>query len=375
MKKVLFGKRMWLILLLTALLFGGVIGMQWYGRKMMNEAMNNMPFAPVYVSTDEARAASWQNAVEAVGTLTSIQGAELATEVQGTIDNIYFDNGAQVKAGDVILRLNSDPDQAELAALKAAAELAAIEKRRANSLVASRNISKSELDQRASELDQAQARVKAQEARIEQKTLRAAYDGQLGIRRVNVGDYVQAGDTIIELQSLDKLYVNFSLPEQYSRDIATKMKVVVALPALKGEIFEGIITAISPVVDTDTRNFVVQATVGNHENLLRPGMVANISLPIGEREEQIIVPQTAIAYRSYGNSVYVLVPQGDGMSVEQRFVTLGTIRGDMIAVLEGLDAGETIATSGLLKLNPGAPVIIDNSVQPTSSLTPQPENG
>ncbi|MBN7798776.1 efflux RND transporter periplasmic adaptor subunit [Parahaliea mediterranea] len=375
MKKVLFGKRMWLMLLATLLIFGGLLGMQWFGRMKMNEFMDNMPMPTAIITAGEATTANWQAAVSSVGTLASIQGAELATEVPGTVEEIFFDNGAKVAAGDVIMTLNSAPDRAELAALEAASELAQIELRRANSLVAQRNISKSELDQRASQVDQARARVEAQKARIAQKTLRAPYSGRLGIRRYNVGDYVQAGDTIIELQSLDQLYVDFTLPEQYSRQVSTGMPVQATLQALGGEAFEGRVTAVAPVVDPETRNFALQATLVNRDDLMRPGMFASLSLPLGGDVERVVVPQNAIAYRPYGNSVYVIRQAGEGLTVSQRFVTLGPVRGDMVAIEKGLEPGERIATSGLLKLDTGVPVEIDNSVQPASSLAPHPDNG
>ncbi|WP_116367940.1 efflux RND transporter periplasmic adaptor subunit [Parahaliea mediterranea] len=376
MKKVLFGRRMWIMLIVTLLIFGGVLGMQWYGNIKMNEFMDNMPVPPVSVSTAEARTALWQDTVESVGTLAAIRGAELATEVPGTVEEIFFDNGAQVAAGDVILTLNSAPDRAELKALEAAAELAAIELRRAKSLAASRNISKSEIDQRSSQLDQARARVAAQQARIDQKTLRAPYSGHLGIRRFNVGDYVQAGDTIIELQSLDKLYANFTLPEQYSGQVHADMAVTARLQAVGGSAFEGRINAIAPVIDPQTRNFAVQATLDNRDNLLKPGMFASIDLPIGLEVEQVIVPRTAVAYRPYGNSVYVLEKKdGDSYTATQRFVTLGPVRGDLVAIVEGLNPGETVATSGLLKLDSGAVVNANNAIQPSAELQPQPDNG
>ncbi len=375
MKTPLFSARMWLMLLITVLVFGGLLYAQMYGRKMMNRAMDNMPRPTATITTAEATTARWQSAVRSVGSLDSILGAELATEVPGMIEQIYFDNGAEVSRGETILTLNSAPDRAELAALEAASELAAMELRRASTLVTQRNISASELDQRSSQVDQALARVAAQQARIEQKALRAPYAGRLGIRRYNVGDYVQAGEPIIELQSLDRLYVNFSLPEQYSGDVRQGMTVTAGVPALQGEEFAGVITAIAPVVDTDTRNFDIQATIENRDGVLRPGMVANVTLPIGLEIDHVIVPRTAIAYRPYGNSVYVVGPQGEGLGVTQRFVTLGPARGDMIAVLEGLDPGEVVASSGLLKLDTGVTVVINNSVQPSASLEPRPDNG
>jgi|TARA_R100000005_G_scaffold96288_1_gene82099 membrane fusion protein (multidrug efflux system) len=374
-KKVLFSLRMWLMLLITLLVFGGLFGMQWFGNKKMNEFMDNMPVQPATVTAMEAGTALWRDSVESVGTLVAIRGAELATEVPGTVETIHFENGAAVEAGDAIITLNSAPDRAQLAELQAAAELARLELERARRLVAQRNISESELDQRSSLLEQARARVAAQQARIEQKTLRAPYAGRLGIRRFNVGDYVQAGDTVIALQALDSLYVNFSLPEQYSQQVAAGMPVQARLEALDGRIFEGTVTAISPVVDPNTRNFTLQATLPNPEELLRPGMFARLVLPIGIELERVVVPQTAIAYRPYGDSVYVITEQEGALRVSQRFVTLGPVRGDLVAVEEGLDPGERVATSGLLKLDGGMPVNVDNSSPPAAELEPQPDNG
>ena len=375
MKKRLFSLRMWLMLLVTVLVFGGVLAMQWYGSMKMHEFMDNMPAQTVTITAGEASTARWQSSVAAVGTLAAISGAELATEVPGTVVDVFFDNGAEVAAGDAVLALNSAVDRAELAALEAEKVLAELELRRAHNLREQRNISEAELDRRASELEQVRARANAQRARIGQKTLRAPYAGRLGIRRFNVGDYVQAGETIIELQALNRLYVNFKLPEQYSRQVSTGMPVRARVGALGGEQFEGTVTAIAPVVDPDTRNFAVQGTLVNREDLLRPGMTASLSLPLGERAEQVIVPRTAISYRPYGNSVYVVKEAEQGLTVSQRFVTLGAVRGDMIAIEEGLEPGERIATSGLLKLDSGVPVVIDNSIEPDDSLAPAPDNG
>ena len=374
-KKFLFGLRMWLMLLVTLLVFGGLFGMQWFGNKKMNEFMDNMPVQPATVTAMEAGTALWRDSVESVGTLVAIRGAELATEVPGTVETIHFDNGAEVAAGAAILTLNSAPDRAQLEELQAAADLARQELERARRLVEQRNISESELDQRVSLLQQAKARVAAQQARIEQKTLRAPYAGRLGIRRFNVGDYVQAGDTVIALQALDSLFVNFSLPEQYSQQVEAGMPVEARLEALDGRTFAGTVTAISPVVDPNTRNFALQATLPNPEELLRPGMFARLVLPIGIELERVVVPQTAIAYRPYGDSVYVIQERDGALQLSQRFVTLGPVRGDMVAVEEGLDPGERVATSGLLKLDGGMPVKIDNTSPPAAELDPQPDNG
>ncbi|MFN2287004.1 MAG: efflux RND transporter periplasmic adaptor subunit [Chromatocurvus sp.] len=375
MKKLLFGPRMWIILLATLLVFGGLFGMQWYGEKKMNQAMDNRPRSAVTISATEARPVRWQSTVAAVGTLSPINGAALAIEVSGIVEHIFFDNGDSVAAGDVILELRTAPDRAELKALQAAAELAKLESERAQSLVGERNISRSELDRRATELDQARARVLAQEARIEQKRLRAPFAGQLGIRHYNVGDYVVAGDTVIELQSLERLYVDLTLPDRYSGRVKAGMEIELLVPALGGRRYPAVINAVAPTVATETRNFALQAIVENSDGGLRSGMFARLTLPLGDPSQQVIVPKTAISYRPYGNSVYVVKEQNGTQTVSQRFVTLGESRGDMVAIAEGLEAGETVATSGLLKLGSGLPIRVDNSIVPDASEQPSPENG
>lgn len=375
MKKLLFGPRLWVILLAALLVFGGLFTMQWYGAKKMNEAMDNRPRESVTISAMQARSVRWQSTVDAVGTLSPVNGAALATEVSGIVEKIHFENGDPVAAGDVILELRTAPDRAELKALEAAAELARLESARARSLVDERNISRSELDRRATELDQALAQVAAQQARIEQKRLRAPFPGRLGIRRYNVGDYVVAGDTLIELQSLDHLYVDLTLPDRYSGQVGPGMEIELLVPALGDTRYPAVINAVAPTVDTDTRNFALQARVENRDGSLRSGMFARLTLPLGEPTEQVVVPRTAISYRPYGNSVYVLQEQDGGRVVTQRFVTLGDSRGDLIAVTEGLEAGETVASSGLLKLGSGVPVNVDNSVTPDANAQSTPDNG
>jgi membrane fusion protein (multidrug efflux system) len=375
MKKSLFGPRMWVILIGTLLVFGGLFAMQWYGKQMMNEAMNNRARPTVTISAAEAERVRWQPTVDSVGTLSPIEGAELATEVSGIVEAIHFENGEQVAAGDVILDLRTAPDRAELEALEAAAELARLELRRAESLVNERNISRSELDRRAAELTQSRAQVEAQKARIEQKRLRAPFAGHLGIRRYNVGDYVVAGDTLIDLQSLERLYVDFTLPDRYSNRVQTGMQLELRVQALGNESFTATINAVAPAVDTETRNFAAQATLENPDRILHPGMFARLKLPLGEARDHVIVPRTAISHRPYGDSVFVVRDEDGGRAVSQRFVTLGERRGDFVAIEEGLEAGETVATSGLLKLSSGAPVKIDNSQQPRAELEPQVDNG
>lgn len=375
-------KRMMVLLAAAVLVFGGLIGAKWFGSRMMNQYFDNMPMPPSVISTIEARADTWLSEVTAVGSVAALHGADLTTEVNGIVEKIYFDNGSEVKAGDVILTLDDATDRAQLKALQAAERLAELERNRVQSLFQRKSISKSEYDQRQSQLEQAQANVAAQQARVDQKTLRAPYAGRLGIRQVNVGQYVAAGNPIIGLQSLDTVFVNFMLPEQRFREIRAGMVVRAQMDALGDATFEGRISAIEPVIDADTRNFKVQATFANPDQQLRPGMFARIALDVGDRRDVIVVPRSAVSFNPYGNSVYVLSESEqkgeDGkplLQVTQRFIQIGEMRGDLIVVEKGLEIGETVATSGLLKLRSGATVTVNNSVQPDANIAPTPTNG
>ena len=375
MKKRLFGPRMWMALILTCVVFGGLFFVQWFGQQKMNEFFDTMPPPEVTVSSAEARPVQWLPTIDVASSLVAVNGAQLTTEVAGIVQEIHYPNGAWVEAGEVLVTLVAATDRAELNALKATARLTEIELERVKTLFQSNTVSRSELDRRQTELDQAHANVAAQEARLEQKTLSAPFAGQLGIRRVNVGQYVAAGDPVIGLQGIDPLYVNFTLPEQYSATVSAGLPVQVTVASASGEAISGEITAIEPEVDAITRNFAIQATIRNPQGVLRPGMFARIEVPLGAQAEFVAVPATAVSHRSYGAFVYVLNPEGNNVhSVTQRFVTPGANLGDLLAV-EGLEAGETVATSGLLKLRPGGTTRINNSVQPEAELNPLPPSG
>lgn len=375
-------KRMAILLIAAVVVFGAVIGSKLFINQKVNEFFDNMPIPPAVVTASPATADNWISEVTSVGTVSAIQGADLTTEVSGIVEKIYFENGSRVKAGDLIISLDTETDQAEIKTLKAAERLAELERDRVEKLWKSKSVSKAEYDQRQSQLEQAQAQVAAGVSRMRQKQLRAPHDGLLGIRRVNIGQYVNAGDPMINLQSLDAVFVNFSLPEQRFRDVHVGMVVNAGMDALDETTYHGKITAIEPVIDVDTRNFKVQATFANPDQLLRSGMFARVSLNVGERHDVILVPRTAISFKPYGNSVYVLTEseQKDEngkplWDVKQRFVTTGEARGDLISITEGLLIGERVATSGLLKLRSGGTAIINNTVQPEAELAPTPDNG
>ncbi|MDQ3730928.1 MAG: efflux RND transporter periplasmic adaptor subunit [Pseudomonadota bacterium] len=377
----------------AALVFGGLLFVKSYGDKQMNALFDNMPQPPVAVSATRAQQGMWPQEIHAVGTFAAVNGADLATEAAGIVDEIRFKNGEDVNAGEVILRLDTDIDVAELNALQAAARLAELDLERVTSLSESNSISESELDAARSRADQARANVAAQRARIAQKTVVAPFAGKLGIRTVNLGQYVSAGSAVVSLQSLHPIFLNFMLPEQQLTDMAVGLEVQAKIDAFPSRTFMGKVTAIEPRVDQETRNFMVQAQIDNLDGYLRPGMFARVVLEYDKPREVLTVPQTAISFNPYGNSVYVIhktkdardqqsLDQGDvgaqatemspSLMVTQRFVHTGARRGDLIAVEQGLKAGERVATSGLLKLRNNAVVNINNEVRPESDLTPTP---
>lgn len=380
----------------AAVLFGGLMFVKSYGNKQMNAMFDNMSQPPVTISSARARPASWPREIETVGTFAAVNGAELATEASGIVDVIGFKNGANVKAGEVILRLNTDIDVAELNALEAAARLAETELERTRSLYESNNISKAEVDIRQSQADQARANVAAQRARIEQKTIAAPFSGVLGIRQVNLGQYVDAGSAIVNLQSLDPIFLNFMLPEQRLAEISGGQPVTARVDAFPDSSFDGVVTAIEPRVEQTTRNFMIQAHIDNPDGRLRPGMFARVELALGKPRAVLTVPQTAISFNPYGNSVYVIreTESGQGgdpasssgggqaqasekppaLTVVQRFVRTGARRGDLISITGGLQAGERVATSGLLKLRNDAIVNINNEIKPEADVSPTPPN-
>jgi membrane fusion protein (multidrug efflux system) len=281
-----------------------------------------------------------------------------------------------VAAGAILLTLDRTTDVAELAALEAAAVLAGQELERARNLIDRGAVAAFEVDRRASAESAARASADAQRARIAQKVIRAPFAGELGIRKVDLGDHLSPGTGIVTLQSLDPILVNFKLPQQLLGDVRVGMPVAIGVEAFDGRKFGGTITAIEPLVETSTRNFEAQATLKNDERLLRPGMFAQVTIDLGASEEVVVVPQTAVSYNPYGDSVWVVRPAetGAALSIERRLVSLGRRRGDLVQVVEGVKAGDEIATSGLLKLRNGVPVEVNNAVQPGAESAPRPPN-
>ena len=388
-RKPRFALRLILMLLLALLVFGGVFAVKAIIGAQTNKFFDNMPQPAAAVSAAEAKAERWADDAQSVGTLVAVNGTDVTTEAGGVVRSIEFEAGQPVKAGAVLVRLNTDNEVATLKSLETSARLAKVQADRWQQLGKDQLVSLDEMQQRVAASASAQAQADAQRALISQKTIRAPFSGELGIRKVNLGQFVSPGDAIVSLQQLDPIYLDFSLPEQQMDKLKPGTAIRATVDALPGQVFEGRITAIEPRVDPDTRNFTAQATLENPDGLLRPGAFARVGFALGGEREVVVIPQTAVSFNPYGNAVFVIGKArreegetdmqgkpltGDKLVVTQRFIKTGATRGDLIAVAEGLEPGEQVATSGLLKLRNGAEVTINNKVQPTADARPEAEN-
>jgi membrane fusion protein (multidrug efflux system) len=331
------------------------------------------------VSTVLVEADQWVRSIESVGSLRAVQGADLSTETSGIVSRIHFENGQQVNEGDLLVELDAGAEQATLRSAEAEADLARTVFDRTKSLRTSSAVPQSELDSAESQLRKVNALVEQLRADISKKQVRAPFSGRLGIRDVNLGQFVNNGDKIVSLQSLDPIHVDFLLPQQLISTLTSGQKILLSTDAYPGREFEGELTAINSEVDRITRNIRLQGTLKNSDGALRPGMFARVEIFQGGADEILRVPLTAVFRASYGDSVFVVLEKtgADGekeLFVEQRFIRTGRSMGDFIAVSEGLKAGDTIVSAGAFKLRNGSGVRVDNSLAPKPSTSPTPEN-
>ncbi|WP_040802651.1 efflux RND transporter periplasmic adaptor subunit [Zhongshania aliphaticivorans] len=386
-------RRMIIMLVLSALVFGGVFGMKWFGNKAMNDYLNSMPPPAVTVASAKAEKMQWPNRLKAVGSLVAVNGADLTAEVDGVVTAIHFESGDTVKRGDLLLTLSAASEEGELKRLEAQAELSELNRTRKEQLYKGKSISKAELDTAEAETNVALAAIQAQKGRLAQKVVKAPFDGKLGIKRVNVGQYLGVGAPIVTLQKLDPINVDFSLPEHYLSLLEPGLGVSVMIDAFPDQTFQGEILAIEPRVNPQTRNFDLRARLANPTQKLKPGLFASVEITLPGDNDVVVIPRSAVNYTSYGDSVFVVqqkmeTKQVDGepemdstakespdLEVIQRFVRLGEARGDFISVISGLKPGTEVASTGLLKLRNKQPVVIDNSNAPQPELEPQPGAG
>jgi membrane fusion protein (multidrug efflux system) len=371
-----------LILLVTvAVLMGGIYGWHWFvAKKFIEPMMKGMASAPQTVSTTIAATSGWQSQTQALGTLRAVRGADLAAQASGVVDKLHIESGAEVAAGTVLLVLKPNDDPAKLAQLQAQAELASITLKRDQEQLEAQAVSQATVDTDASNLKAARAQVVAQQALIEEKVVRAPFAGRLGIRLVDEGQYLAAGTTVVTLQALDPIFIDFYVPQQALARLKVKQAVSATVDAYPGVTFTGSVASVNSKVDTASRNVQIRGSFANADRRLVPGMYANVDIDDGDPSTLVTLPQSSITYNPYGNTVYLVQKSGTDdkgkpkLTVLQRFVKLGETRGDQVAVLSGVAAGDEVVTAGQMKLRNGSSVIVNNKIVPSSDSNPTPPN-
>lgn len=361
------------MLVLSALVFGGIFGWKAFVGLQIDKAMQSMKPPPVTVSTASAELQSWSPMIPAVGTLESMQGVNVTVQLAGLVTELHFDSGDTVEAGDLLVQQYTANDKAQLAGLIAENKLAEMNFARAQELRAQNLMSEREFDVASTDLERARAAEADLRLRIEQLGVRAPFAGQLGIRLVDVGQYVEPGDSLARLENLDQMRVNFTVPQREIGAVAAGRPIAVKVDAWPNETFAGEITAFEPRIDDDTRTITVQGIIDNPRGQLRPGMFAQVAIELDAREDVVTVPQSAITYSPYGDSVYVVVDPSRGeqqASVKNTFVVTGATRGDQVAIESGLRAGAEVVTAGQQKLRNGAAIEVDNSVPVSNQAAP-----
>lgn len=357
-------KRLLIVAVLLILIFGGIFGWKYLQYKGMMAQMSK-PQPPATVASAQVRRDTWHPSLQAVGSLVAVQGVDVSSEVTGTVSDIQFESGARVEQGAVLLKLDDKVDRATLAGLKADQRLAEIQFQRAANLLSSKAVSKSNYDEAKAKQDAAQADVAEQQAIIDKKTIRAPFSGLLGIRHVDVGEYLQPGAKIVRLLMLDPIYVDYSLPESQFQEVKVGQRVVVHTPAYPQQSFEGQVSAIDSGITEGTRTLQVRATLNNPDGRLRPGMFAEVETVQPDAQQVLTLPRTAISFNTYGDFVFLIQPDDkdkDKLVVKRRQVQTGDVREGRVQITKGLEAGDRVVSAGLVKLRDGQPVTIDNSV-------------
>ena len=373
-------KRMLIMLTGVGIVFGGIFGYKAFAAHMMEKAMSARKPPPVVISAITAREQSWQPRLDAVGTVRAMHGVDVTTEIAGLVQSIYFKSGDDVREGQKLVQLNADEDKALLESLKADTELARTTYQRDKRQFGVKAISQATLDVARADLTSKQARMEEQAAVVDKKTIRAPFSGRIGIDTLDPGQFLNPGDKIVTLQSVDTVYVDFLVAQQQLARIALGQTVSVTADTYPDRRFEGKITAINPKVDPQTRNVQVEATLPNPDHTLLPGMFTSVKVEAGQVRHHVTLPETAVTYNPYGATVYLVKSASQGAqgkserTAEQTFVTTGATRGDQVAILKGVEAGDMVVTSGQLKLKNGSRVTINNQIQPSNNPAPKPED-
>jgi membrane fusion protein, multidrug efflux system len=372
-------KRMILMLAVMLALVGGLGFVKFKQVEAAIEQGKNFKIPPTAVTTVVAKKEVWPSSFTVIGTAAAIQGVTVSADLPGTIDKIHFESGQWVKEGEILVELDTRQERAQLASLEAQRDLAKVNYDRAQQLVGAGVIAKQDYDNATAQQKATEAQVGDTKAAIARKTIRAPFTGVLGIRQVSLGQYLAAGQAIVSLQTLSPIYVNFGVPQQDAGRVVPGHLVRVTNNDLPGMSFTGRINALDSVINEQTRNIQVQTIVTNQGNKLRPGMFVQVELPLGSPREVISLPASAINYAPYGDSVFVVSdmkdPKGNSYrGVRQQVVKVEGSRGDQVAVISGLNPGDEVVSSGVFKLRNGAPVVVNNSVTPSNSSSPKPED-
>jgi membrane fusion protein (multidrug efflux system) len=355
-------KRYLLVIFLTLILLGGLFGWKFH---QINVAIGNMkPPPPAVVAAATVQRGNWQSYLTAVGSLVAVAGIEVSSEVSGKVKAIHFESDQPVKKGQLLLELDESTDLAELEGLEANRKLAGLKFARSQKLIGRNFISKSDYDINKASLDEAKSAVDAKKAVIAKKRIVAPFAGQIGIRRVNVGQYLDPGASIAPLQQLQPMYADFNVPEQYLGNLNINQSISLSVRAYPGQIFNGVISAINPGIEEETRSVKLRATLENPDRLLRPGMFADVQIRLNDSKSVLTVPDTAITYNPYGDAVYVIVPDKQGLIVQLKQVTTGETREGRVEIVKGLQENDRIVSAGQVKLRNGMAVTLDKLPAP-----------
>jgi membrane fusion protein (multidrug efflux system) len=367
-KDAVMTKRMVLVMLALGLVFGAMFGWKSYQAQKM-AALASLPPPPATVAAADVQTEAWQPYLAAVGSLVATQGILVTTEVAGKVSEIRFESGQPVEAGTMLLQIDDSVDQAELAGIVAERRLAELQYTRRKELLGNKTISQSDVDEARLRLENATAQLAAKQAIIAKKRITAPFSGWLGIRQVDQGEYIQPGVAIVPLESLDPIYVDFSLPERHLDQLSVGQLVEIAVQAFPGESFTGRISAMNPGIDPGTRSQRLRATLENPRDRLHPGMFAEVRTLLPQRPAVLTLPQTAITYNPYGDSVFVIQQDDSGTRVQRRQVETGGVRNGRVEIVQGLQAGERVVIAGQVKLRNDQPVNVDNSITLESQIT------
>ncbi|MCX7121325.1 MAG: efflux RND transporter periplasmic adaptor subunit [Gammaproteobacteria bacterium] len=370
-------KPMAIILICLAAFFAAIVAFKQFIHYEQKKFSTQFRNPIITISATSAVSSQWNDNINVVGSTRTVKGVNVTTELAGMITEIDFTPGADVKKGDVLVRLDIAPDVAKLHELQAQASLDKITYNRDKIQYGFGAVSKEQLDTDLANMQSTAATVEEQKATIDKKIIRAPFTGKLGISAVNPGQFIDSGATVVNLETLDPIYVDFYLPQQQIQDASVGLTVQVTADRLPGKIFSGKITTINPIVDTDVRNVEVEATLPNPNEVLLPGMFTNVTFNVGKPQAYITLPVMAVTFNPYGSLVYLLKKTNqlhDGKPVwqaEQQFVDTGESRGNQISILKGVKAGDVVVTSGQLKLKNDSLVVINNSVVPSNDANPK----